>query len=282
VGQAVPADRLDGIAAPDFVNGAYRTAARKHTLFARAFPGLRFYSLAGPIVWRAGRLALRGAYGDAAWSRSSFGILRALETVGVRLEIAGVDHFRTLPGPCVFIGNHMSTLETFVLPTVIRHAKRVTYVVKRELTSYPVFGPVMRSRDPVVVGRSNPRDDLRAVLEGGTERLRAGISIVVFPQTTRTPVFDAEAFNTIGIKLARKAQVPVVPLALKTDAWGNGRIVKDIGRIDPGKTVHIEFGGPMEVQGTGAAEHQRVIDFIRERLRAWGATVVDGPARPVA
>ena len=217
-------------------------------------------------------------YDDAAWSRSSFDILRALEAAGVRLEIAGVGRFAALGGPCVFVGNHMSTLETFVLPTVILSAKRMTYVVKRELTSYPVFGHVMRARDPIVVGRANPRDDLKAVLEGGAERLRAGISIVVFPQTTRTPVFDPAAFNTIGVKLARRAQVPVVPIALKTDAWGNGRVVKDIGRIDPAKTVHIEFGAPLRVQGTGVTEHQRVIDFIRERLRAWGGTVADAPA----
>lgn len=269
-----------GIASPEFVGGAYRTAPREVSLLARSFPGLRFYSLAGPIVWRASRLAVRGAYGDDAWARSSLDILRALEVAGVRLEITGVDHFRALPGPCVFVGNHMSTLETFVLPTVIRAAKPVTFIVKRELTTYPVFGHVMRSRDPIVVGRANPRDDLKAVLEGGAARLRAGISIVVFPQTTRTPVFDTAGFNTIGVKLAKRAQVPVVPVALKTDAWGNGWPVKDIGKIDPAKAVHIEFGAPLQVQGTGAAEHQRVVDFIRERLRAWGATVVEGAPEP--
>jgi 1-acyl-sn-glycerol-3-phosphate acyltransferase len=266
------------IASPPFVDGAYRSPPLRPSLFARALPGLRFYSLAGAIVWRASRLALRGVYDDAAWSRSSFGILRALEAVGIRLEIEGVGHFAALGGPCVFVGNHMSTLETFVLPTVILSAKRMTYVVKRELTSYPVFGHVMRARDPIVVGRTNPRDDLKAVLEGGARRLGAGISIVIFPQTTRTPVFDPASFNTIGVKLARRSGVPVVPIALKTDAWGNGRAVKDIGRIDPAKTVHIEFGAPLRVQGAGAAEHRHVVDFIRGRLRAWGGSVKEGPA----
>lgn len=276
--ETVSQGHAEGIVSPAYVGGAYRTAPGQRSLLARAFPGLRFYSLAGPIVWRASRLAIRGGYDYAAWARSSFDILRALEAAGVRLEITGVEHFRTLDGPCVFVGNHMSTLETFVLPTVICAAKRVTFIVKRELTSYPVFGHVMRARDPVVVGRSNPRDDLKAVLEGGAERLRAGVSIVVFPQTTRTPVFDPATFNSIGVKLAKKAQVPIVPVALRTDAWGNGRIVKDIGRIDPEKPVRIEFGAPLRVQGTGAAEHQRVLDFILERLRAWGATFKDGAA----
>ena len=216
------------IASPPFVDGAYRSPSRRPSLFARALPGLRFYSLAGAIVWRASRLAVRGVYDDAAWSRSSFDILRALEAAGVRLEIDGVGHFASLGGPCVFVGNHMSTLETFVLPTIILSSGRMTYVVKRELTSYPVFGHVMRARDPIVVGRANPRDDLKAVLEGGAERLRAGISIAVFPQTTRTPVFDPAHFNTIGVKLAKRAQVPVVPdraqdrrLGQRPDRQGN-------------------------------------------------------------
>jgi 1-acyl-sn-glycerol-3-phosphate acyltransferase len=267
-----------GIPSPEFVDGAYRTAVREPGWFARALPGLRFYSLAGPVVWRASRLARRGVYDDAAWSGSSLGILRALEAAGVRLEITGVDHFRTLAGPCVFVGNHMSTLETFVLPCVICPYRRVTFVVKQELTRYPVFGHVMRARDPVTVGRANPREDLKAVLEGGAERLRAGVSIIVFPQTTRTPVFEPASFNSIGVKLAKRAQVPVVPVALRTDAWGNGPIVKDIGRIDPAKAVRIEFGAPLAVQGTGAAEHQRIVDFVRERLRAWGAAVADDGA----
>jgi 1-acyl-sn-glycerol-3-phosphate acyltransferase len=110
------------------------------------------------------------------------------------------------------------------------------------------------------------------------ERLQAGISIVVFPQKTRSPLFDPAAFNSIGIKLAKRAQVPVVPLALKTDAWGNGACLKDFGKIDPAKEVHIAFGEPLRVQGSGAAEHQQVVEFIRGNLEAWGGKVAHVPA----
>jgi 1-acyl-sn-glycerol-3-phosphate acyltransferase len=244
----------------------------------RSLPALGFYARVASIVWRASRKAARGAYDDAAWSGSSLEVLRALEAVGARIEIDGVERFADVDGPCVFVGNHMSTLETFVLPTLIRPIKPVTFIVKKELTDYPVFGHVMRSRNPVLVGRANPREDLKAVLEGGAERLRAGISIIVFPQTTRTPVFDPGQFNSIGIKLAKRAQVPVVPIALKTDAWGNGRLVKDVGRIDLAKTVHFRFGEPLRVQGAGAEEHRQVVGFIRENLLAWGGKVAAEPA----
>jgi 1-acyl-sn-glycerol-3-phosphate acyltransferase len=163
----------------------------------------------------------------------------------------------------------MSTLETFVLPVIIAPIKDATFVVKQSLVEYPVFKYVMRSRNPITVGRSNPRDDLRAVLEGGVERLKAGMSIIIFPQTTRTPVFAKEQFNTIGIKLAKRAGVPAVPIALRTDAWGNGRHLKDFGRIDPAKTVHFAFGKPLVIKDRGDEEHEQIIDFITGKLDEW-------------
>jgi len=248
---------------------SYTTTPRHHSLLIKSLPSLIFYISDLSIVFRASRKAKRGRYDTLEWCKSSMGVLRALEHVGVIVEITGMNSFKEVDGPCVFIGNHMSTLETFVLPTVIAPFKDSTFVVKQSLVEYPVFKYVMRSRNPITVGRSNPRDDLKAVLEGGAERLKSGISVIIFPQTTRTSFFDPEQFNTIGIKLAKKACVPVVPMALKTDAWGNGKLLKDYGRIDPSKKVHFSFGKPLMIKERGVEEHQEVVDFISGKLKGW-------------
>ncbi len=252
-----------------FGQDTYRTGSRRLSLASRFMPSITFYASAIRIVMQASGKAKRSAYDTADWCGSSLAILQALERAGITIEITGIDNFRTLNGPCVFIGNHMSTLETFILPTIIAPIKEATFVVKQSLVEYPVFKYVMRSRNPITVGRSNPRDDLRTVLEGGAERLKAGISIILFPQTTRTPLFIQEQFNTIGIKLAKRAEVPVVPIALKTDAWGNGRLLKDFGRIDPAKTVHFAFGKPLLIKDRGNEEHEQVVDFIKRKLEEW-------------
>lgn len=243
-------------------------------VFARipCVPSLLFYPQILWIVLKASVRARGGRYDNAAWTESSFATLRALECVGIEVEIAGTGHFRALGGPCVFIANHMSTLETFVLPSIIEPHKDVTFVVKQSLIEYPVFKHVIRSRDPITVGRTNPRDDLRVVLEGGVERLKAGRSLIIFPQTTRTAAFDPKSFNTIGIKLAKKAGVPVVPIALKTDAWGNGKLLKDFGRIDPSKKVHFAFGKPLLIKGRGTEEQSEILDFITAKLKEWSRT----------
>jgi len=258
----------------DLQSSSYTTKPRQVSILSRLFPSLSFYLHIIGIVRHASKKARQGSYDTSAWCASSLDTLHALEYVGSSIEVTGLDNFRSLEGPCIFISNHMSTLETFILPVLISSFKEATFVVKQSLVEYPVFKYVMRSRNPITVGRSNPRDDLKAVLEGGVERLKAGTSIIIFPQTTRTPIFNPEQFNSIGIKLAKKAGVPVVPIALKTDAWSNGKFLKDFGRIDPAKTVHIAFGRALQIRDRGSEEHQQIIDFIAEKLQEWGGEVV--------
>jgi 1-acyl-sn-glycerol-3-phosphate acyltransferase len=257
-------------------SGSYTTKPGHVSILARLLPSFSFYFQIIRIVRQASKKARQGAYDTTAWCGSSLDTLRALESVGCRIEVTGIGNFQSLEGPCIFISNHMGTLETFVLPVLISSFREVTFVVKESLVEYPVFKYVMRSRNPITVGRSNPREDLKAVLEGGAERLQAGTSIIIFPQTTRAPIFDPDQFNSIGIKLAKRAGVPVVPIALKTDAWGNGKLLKDFGRIAPAKTVHFAFGSPLRIKDRGSDEHQQIIDFITGKLKEWGGEV----ARP--
>jgi len=171
--------------------------------------------------------------------------------------------------PVLFISNHMSTLETMIFPCIIQPLREVTFVVKESLVRHPLFGDVMRSRDPIVVGRTDPRKDFEAVMNGGAEKLRNGISIIIFPQSTRSLDFKPEEFNSLGIKLAKKAGVQVVPVAIKTDYWGNGKWIKELGPIDRHKPIYIKFGEPFSIKGTGKEENQKVIDFIKSSLEEW-------------
>lgn len=230
----------------------------------------RFFYKMIMIVLRANRKAVVGKYNSLAWYNSSVDVRESLESVGVKFEFEGMDNFRKEPGPFVFIGNHMSTLETVVLPGIIRSELPIVFVTKEELTKYPVFGPVNVARHPIIVGRTNPKEDLITVFEEGTKRLSEGTSVVIFPQKTRSDVFNASEFNSLGVKLAKKAGVKVIPIALLTDAWANGKVIKEAGKIDPNKTVYISFGEPMAVTGNGSEEHKKIIEFISNKLTAWG------------
>ena len=233
-------------------------------------PELRFYPYLIKVFTLANRKAKKNRYDRYEWVSTSRNIMQGLERVGVKFHITGMDNFRNIDTPVVFIGNHMSTLETLVLPCIVNPIKLVVFVTKKELTTMPLFGPINNARFPIVVGRSNARDDLMLVMNQGAERIKDGRSIILFPQKTRSIIFNPSEFNTLGTKLAKRNNIPIVPFALLTDSWPNGKFIKDIGKFDRSKTARITFGKPMEVTGNGAEQHQAVIEFITKHLKKWG------------
>jgi 1-acyl-sn-glycerol-3-phosphate acyltransferase len=221
------------------------------------------------IVFRTRKQAIRKNYDTKAWTDSSFYIFRFIEKSGGKFHITGMENITKSSGPVLFISNHMSTLETMIFPCIIQPLRNVTFVVKESLVRHPLFGDVMRSRNPIVVGRTDPRKDFEAVMNGGMDKLNEGISIVIFPQSTRNLEFKPEEFNSLGVKLAKKAGVEVVPVAIKTDFWGNGRLIKELGPIDIHKPIHIKFGEPFRIKGSGKEDNQKIIDFIQSSLDEW-------------
>jgi len=220
-------------------------------------------------VLRTRKEAIKGIYDTKAWADSSFEIFRFIEKTGGRFHITGMENITKSPGPVLFISNHMSTLETMIFPGIIAPLREVTFVVKESLVKHPLFGDVMRSRNPIVVGRTDPRKDFEAVMNGGINLLNKGISIIIFPQSTRNLEFKAEEFNSLGVKLAKKAGVGVVPVAIKTDFWGNGKWIKELGPLDRQKPIHIKFGEPFHITGNGKEENQKIVDFIQTSLKEW-------------
>jgi 1-acyl-sn-glycerol-3-phosphate acyltransferase len=247
----------------------YQSPDRKTGWMSRHFPSAVFYAGIVSIVIRAARLAKRGEYHADDWINSSLVCVDLLESVGGRFIIENLDVVKNIASPCVFVGNHMSVLETFILPCLIRPHRQVTFVIKDSLVAYPAFKHVMVSREPIVVGRVDPRHDLKTVFKEGQDRLDRGKSVIIFPQTTRSIEFDPNKFNSLGTKLAKRAGVPVIPIALKTDAWAMGTWFKDIGRIRPDKIARFSFGEALTVNGSGKDEHQMVVDYISSKLDQW-------------
>jgi 1-acyl-sn-glycerol-3-phosphate acyltransferase len=255
-----------------FKSDSYYTPEKKHlTLWEKIRLNSRLYFTLKYmyIVLVTRKQAVRKKYFTKEWADSSFYIFRFIEKTGGKFYITGMENIAKPAGPVLFICNHMSTLETMILPCIVAPLKEVTFVVKESLVKHPLFGDVMRSRNPIVVGRKDPRKDFEAVMNGGMELLKNGSSIIIFPQSTRSLEFNPEEFNSLGVKLAKKAGVEVVPVALKTDFWGNGKVIKELGPIDRHKIIHFRFGEPFRITGNGKEENQKIIDFIKSAMAEW-------------
>jgi 1-acyl-sn-glycerol-3-phosphate acyltransferase len=259
-----------------FSGDAYDTRhGKQRWVTDRLFLGSRWCFVGGYVgeVVRARSLAVKERYDRAAWVESSHRIFDLIEGCGGCFHLKGLKNLSACQDPVVFISNHMSMLETFVFPCIIAPLREVTFVVKESLVKHFLFGPVMRSRNPIVVTRKNPREDFQVVMKEGKELLAKGTSIIIFPQSTRQAEFNPEGFNSLGIKLARAGGVPAIPVAIKTDFWENGKYFKDVGPVNRHKPIHMAFGKPMEITGGGKEEHMRIVEFIADHLRQWGGTV---------
>jgi 1-acyl-sn-glycerol-3-phosphate acyltransferase len=253
--------------------GRYETAVNPGSALRRLALRTDTGYYAGVVwsVFAASLKCLAGRFDDRRWAATSLVALQRIEAAGSRVEITGYENLLRANGPAVVIGNHMSMLETFVLPTILLAARPVAFVVKQSLVTYPLFGRILRTVGCVSVGRKNPRDDFEAVMKGGEEMLKAGRIVVVFPQATRSVQVIPEQFNSIGVKLARRVGVPVVPLALKTDFQGLGKRVKDFGRVDRSKPVRFRFAPRLLPEDNPRAIHEACVQFIATTVEGWSA-----------
>ena len=232
----------------------------------------RWYFYAGifGVFCRSGYLGARGRLDKAAQIDNSMRNFRLVERCGGRIHVAGLNNLRAADGrPVVIVSNHMSLLETGLLHAVAREYVDFSFVVKKSLMDVPYFRDILKALDAIPVTRENPREDLKTMLREGKRILKSGRSLIVFPQSTRSEVLDPEKFNSIGVKLAKSADVPVLPLALKTDFLANGKLLRDMGPVRPERRVCFEFAPMLEITGNGQEEQARIVDFISSRLDEW-------------
>lgn len=224
------------------------------------------------IVYRCRTLSLAGKFDNDEFFNQSDIIHDTLERYGAKFKITGLQNLH-FDGPCVVVANHMSLLETQVLPWIIGSFKPLTIVMKKSLYDSWIFNPVAVATKSISLTRQNLRADIDVIMKEGVEYLDKGRSILLFPEGTRKNYFKRSEFNSLGVKLAVRAGVRVVPIALKTDFLVPGKKVSDYGTLHPERPVHIHVGEPLTIEGRGKKEHQQVLDFLEENLKEWGVEI---------
>lgn len=254
-----------------FTENHYTTIPNSRKLIDKLFLNTRIYFVLKYIqlIFVSRKLALKGIYDRKAWAESSYDVVKLIENCGGKFHIEGFDNFRSCNEPVVIVSNHMSAMESMIYPAIIAPFMEVTFVVKASIARHFLFGPVMRARDPIAVERANSREDLLYVMNKGKEFLAKGTSVVIFPQGGRREVFKPEEFNSLGVKLAKSVGVKVIPMALKTDFWGNGKLVKDLGPIRRDRKIHISIGKAIEINGNGKEQNEQIVEFIANKLKEW-------------
>ena len=206
------------------------------------------------------------------WAHFCFRAAQKAEQFGIKIMLDGWKNRTTHDGPVVYLCNHMSTLETILLPPILLTYSPFNVVVKASLSHLPFLEKAAVHMGLVPIGRKSPREDLMTIFREGCARIGNGNSMLIFPQGSREKVFARKGYSSIGAKLAEKAGVPVMPIAVKTDCEptrpdGKGWF-KDFGTVDPSKDIYVSCG-PV-IKGTSREMHAASFDWIKARLDSWG------------
>ncbi len=111
----------------------------------------------------------------------------------------------------VYAANHTSYMDTPVVFSSLPFQFRI--LAKKELWSLPFIGWYLNRSGQIPIDTENPRAALSS-LSAGVKALRSGMPLFVFPEGSRTPTGDLQAFLSGAAFLAIRAQVPLIPIAL--------------------------------------------------------------------
>ncbi len=205
-------------------------------------------SLLSVLVDRRGHLAHSCA---RAWA------WLILKTTGVTVDISGLD---TLPREesYLFLANHQSIYD---IPVLFWHLPyQVRIVAKASLGRFPFLGWHLRRSGHVLVDRSNPGNSTMLQIK---ELMRQHVSLVVFPEGTRSADGRVARFRAGIVMLAIEAGLPIVPVAVE-----GTRHVMLKGRLMtcPGH-VRVRVLPPVSTQGLETGQARQLAGVIERQVR---------------
>jgi len=195
------------------------------------------------------------------WARSILLMSR------VRVSVQGLHHLDPRVTYILMV-NHQSMFDILVLQGELFFQFR--WLAKKELFHIPLFGPAMARAGYVSIDRSNPRSAHKSLL-AAAQKIAQGVSVVVFPEGSRSQDGEIGPFKPGGFHLAVRAGRPIVPVVIcgTHDVMPKGSL-----RISPGR-VTVSINPPIETASYAKGDKNRLMEMVRsvmkqdlERIRA--------------
>lgn len=190
-------------------------------------------------------------WGTSAWAR------RILRGAGTPVLVEGRERI-PVGGPVVYASNHSSMFDIWALAAALPGSIR--FVAKEELARIPLLGLAMVAAGHVTIDRTNRARAMEAYAQAARTIREWGISVVVFPEGTRSRTGELGPFSNAPFGLAIAAQVPLVPVYVHATY----RILpKGAWRLRP-QPIQLLVSEPIPTAGLTLDDR----DALRERARA--------------
>ena len=198
------------------------------------------------VSWN-GSASIRIARGP--WAR---GLLRI---GGIRLHVHGTENVDPLR-PTIYVSNHQSTADIPALFAALPVDFRV--VAKSQLRWVPFVGWYLWAAHHILIDRGNSRKAI-ASLDRAAARIRAGTSLIMYAEGSRSGDLTVLPFKKGPFSLAVRAGVAVCPVTIE----GSGKAMpKNSWQINPGP-IHVKIGAPVDASAYGMARRDELIRDVR-------------------
>jgi len=168
------------------------------------------------------------------WARIS------LIAAGVKLEVRGLDHIQT-GSSYIIVANHQSHIDIPVLTVAMRLPLRI--ISKKELFKIPIFGWGMRAVGILEIDRSNQKKSIETLKKAERILRTHQLSILAFPEGTRSPDGKIHSFKKGPFVLAINAGLSVLPVSVS----GTRKILPK-GKLQMnGGRVLVQIHSPIEM-----------------------------------
>ena len=146
---------------------------------------------------------------------------------GIKVEVIGKENLPT--EPCVIVSNHQGQWETYSMQYLFHP---MCTLLKKELLYIPLWGWAMKMLNPIAINRNKPKEAILQTLEEGSDRLKKGMYVLLFPEGTRVKAGRVGKYARSSFELAKRNGVMVLPLCHNSgDCWPAHKFIKKPGKI---------------------------------------------------
>jgi 1-acyl-sn-glycerol-3-phosphate acyltransferase len=185
-----------------------------------------------------------------------------LSTTGVDVRVTGLDRVKR-GETYVFVSNHQSIYDIPVIFASLPFQLRI--IAKESLGRFPFLGWHLMRAGHLLVDRSNP--DRTGILNRWRRLVADRVSLVIFPEGTRSPDGEVGRFKAGSFLLALEAGLTIVPLSVS----GTIHVMKKNRLMTCPGQVTLELHEPIptpRIESPGTADARQLAARIEEIIRA--------------
>ena len=173
----------------------------------------------------------------------------------IHVSVNGLSHIEP-DKSYIFMANHQSN---FDIPVLLGYLPvQFRWLAKAELFKIPVFGRAMLGAGYVKIDRFNRESAFKSIRTAAS-RLKDGVSVMIFPEGTRSRDGSIQQFKKGGFVMAIQSGVPIIPVILK-GTWPI--MAKNSLRINRGD-VEMEIAEPIDTTGYSMKTKAELMDKVR-------------------